>query len=402
MAKSEGYYGLRRGSTKSHTYQVVDGKQITKDRQTGGKNPRSLRQMTQRCLLATIGSAYRAMKSVCDHSFEGKTAGMQSMREFGAQNMAQIMASKNSNAGFFGFNKWKEQGMVKGSYIISNGSLYPICPDLAVRNISAAGKQIVIDVATGRSVTDFAEEMGLQNFGDNATVCFIYPVADGKYAFGAVRLTYKQGDDLAGSFELAAAGDVTGASIASVSDTLRLTVQTFQDWKNGTAEEDIYLAAICSRNVNGTWRRSKAQFDVTGAAPTFAEAIATYPVGQERFLNGDGTVATTPSSNPSTPDTPDTPGTTTPVLTISKQGQGTSTVRVDGSPVNSGATVEAGKTIAIHVEPATGQVPTATLNGQSVALTEEDGAYEGNATMPAANATLVINSGSTGGSPDDN
>ena len=28
------------------------------------------------------------------------------------------------------------------------------------------------------------------------------------------------------------------------------------------------------------------QFDVTEATPTFAEAIATYPVGKERFLNG--------------------------------------------------------------------------------------------------------------------
>ena len=72
MAKSEGYFGLRRGSTKSHTYQVSDGQQITKDRVGTPKNPRSIRQMTQRCLLATIGSAYRAMKSVCDHSFEGK------------------------------------------------------------------------------------------------------------------------------------------------------------------------------------------------------------------------------------------------------------------------------------------------------------------------------------------
>ena len=29
MAKSEGYFGLRRGSTKSHTFQVSDGKQIS-------------------------------------------------------------------------------------------------------------------------------------------------------------------------------------------------------------------------------------------------------------------------------------------------------------------------------------------------------------------------------------
>lgn len=95
-------------------------------------------------------------------------------------------------------------------------------------------------------------------------------------------------------------------------------------------------------------------------------------------------------------------GTTNGVLTITKQGTGTSSVRVDGDVVNSGATIQAGKEIAIHVEPATGQVPTATLNGQSVTLTEEDGAYEGTATMPAANATLIINSGSTGGGVDQN
>ena len=402
MAKSEGYFGLRRGSTKSHTYQVSDGQQITKDRVGTPKNPRTLRQMNQRCLVATIGSAYKAMKSICDHSFEGKSAGMPSMREFMTLNLGQIQAAKNSNAGFFGFNKWKEQGMVAGSYIISNGSLYPICPDLAVSSVSAAGKQIVINVAAGNSVADFAEEMGLQNFGDNATICFIFPLADGKFGFGAARFTYKQGDDLASSFELAAAGDVAGASFAKTAQGLMLTVQTFQEWKNGTAEEDIYLAAICSRYVNGTWRRSKAQFDVSGATPSYAEAIATYPVGQERFLNGDGTVATAPSESPSTPDTPDTPGTTTPVLTISKQGQGTSTVRVDGNPVNSGATVEAGKSIAIHVEPATGQVPTATLNGTSVSLTNNEGTYTGTFQMPADNATLVINSGSDGSQPDDN
>ena len=45
MAKSTGYFGLRHGSTKSHTFQVVGGQQITKDRVEGGKNPRTLAQM---------------------------------------------------------------------------------------------------------------------------------------------------------------------------------------------------------------------------------------------------------------------------------------------------------------------------------------------------------------------
>ena len=57
MAKSSTYFGLRRGSTKSHTFSVVDGKQITKDRVEGGKDPRTFAQMSQRCLVSTIGSA---------------------------------------------------------------------------------------------------------------------------------------------------------------------------------------------------------------------------------------------------------------------------------------------------------------------------------------------------------
>ena len=94
MAKSSTYFGLRRGSTKSHTFSVVDGKQITKDRVEGCKNPRTLAQMSQRCMVATIGVAYSAMKCICDHSFKDLTAGMQSMRNFMHENLKQIRISK--------------------------------------------------------------------------------------------------------------------------------------------------------------------------------------------------------------------------------------------------------------------------------------------------------------------
>ena len=57
------------------------------------------------------------------------------------------------------------------------------------------------------------------------------------------------------------------------------------------------MAAITSRYRNGTWRRSNARFDVTDAVPTFAQAISTYPVGQERFLNGSGVDMATSTSN---------------------------------------------------------------------------------------------------------
>ena len=88
---------------------------------------------------------------------------------------------------------------------------------------------------------------------------------------------------------------------------------------------------------------------------------------------------------------------TVPTLTISRSGSGSSAVTVGGNAVNSGSQIAAGTEVALSVTPAEGQTPTATLNGSSVTLTESDGTYTGTFQMPDGNATLVINSGSTGG-----
>lgn len=93
-----------------------------------------------------------------------------------------------------------------------------------------------------------------------------------------------------------------------------------------------------------------------------------------------------------------------PKLTISRTGTGSSTVSVNGSGVNSGAEIEANTEVSISITPAEGATPTASLNGNAVTLTENDGVYSGSFLMPSSNATLVINSGGTtgGGSGDMN
>ena len=90
-------------------------------------------------------------------------------------------------------------------------------------------------------------------------------------------------------------------------------------------------------------------------------------------------------------------GSSVPTLTISKTGSGSSAVTVGGNAVNSGSQIAAGTEVALSVTPAAGQTPTATLNGSSVTLTESDGTYTGSFQMPDGNATLIINSGSSGG-----
>ena len=87
MAKSKSFFGLRTGSTKSLTFQVYRGQQITKDRVYRVSNPRTDAQMQQRALIPIVAAARSALKGLVDHSFEGVPYGDASLREFSALNL---------------------------------------------------------------------------------------------------------------------------------------------------------------------------------------------------------------------------------------------------------------------------------------------------------------------------
>ena len=90
-------------------------------------------------------------------------------------------------------------------------------------------------------------------------------------------------------------------------------------------------------------------------------------------------------------------------LTISTSGTGSASVTHNGNAVTSGASLNEDDEVEISITPAEGQVPTATINGSEIELTESDGVYTGNFAMPAQASTLVINSGTvSGGGNDDN
>ena len=308
MAKSSSYYGKRRGSTKSHTYQVQGGMQITKDRVEGGKNPRSRSQMIQRCLVATIGIAYSALKFIANHSFEEITEGMQSMRAFMHKNLVQIRIALTDNNGFFGFAKYGESGLVAGSYIVSDGSLPAALPEADILSVNVAEKTITIDVASGRTnnIGDIADAMGCKNFNDRCTIVVMYPKADGYYGVGAVRFTYVSGETVLESFPVEATGDIVTTTPSYSTGKLTLNVSMAYKIATGATANNTYMVAITSRYLNGKWLRSKAQFDVQDATPTFDDAIATYPIGQERFMNAsNGFVVPSSGGGDSSPDAPD-------------------------------------------------------------------------------------------------
>jgi hypothetical protein len=84
-------------------------------------------------------------------------------------------------------------------------------------------------------------------------------------------------------------------------------------------------------------------------------------------------------------------------LTISTTGTGTASVTHGGNAVTSGASLSEDDEVEISITPAEGKIPTASVNGSSIELTEDGGVYSGSFAMPGQASSLVINTGTADG-----
>lgn len=117
MAKSKSFFGLRTGSTKSLTFQIYRGAQITKDRVYRVSNPRTDAQMKQRAIIPMVSAARSALKGLVDHSFEGVAYGEASLKEFSKLNL---------RAGALSVTSYSPNGVSNPGFadlIVSNGSI---------------------------------------------------------------------------------------------------------------------------------------------------------------------------------------------------------------------------------------------------------------------------------------
>lgn len=119
MAQSKSFFGLRKGSTKSLTFQVLNGKQITKDRVYNVKNPQTIAQMQQRALMATVVNTYSKLKTICDHSIEGVEVGSKTMGEFIKNNLL-ILKNRLPE---INLTSYKESDFALNEYMVSKGTL---------------------------------------------------------------------------------------------------------------------------------------------------------------------------------------------------------------------------------------------------------------------------------------
>lgn len=284
MAKSKGFFGLRKGSTKSLTYSVLDGMQITKDRVYDVKNPRTESQMRQRMLMTTVGAAYKMLKSIADHSFEGYSSGMQCMRQFNSRNLnrfKQAAAAKGSVA----FNEYKDGDINPLPFILASGSLPGFTFKFdAESNLEIVGEKENADFATAEGIY---AALGVQR-NDLITFCTVIGEGgstNGVYTYKAERFNIvrlycdKSGavTKPADAFTISTNNDQ--ASIAMSTAANAITIKT------GAAD---FGAVIQSRKNDSGWLRSDAVMivnDTVISGVKTANQLATYPVGTELILN---------------------------------------------------------------------------------------------------------------------
>ena len=284
MAKSNSFFGLRRGSTKSLTFAVNDGMQITKDRVTQVKNPRSKAQMAQRCLLKTISLAYSSMKSILDHSFEGVSYGALSMRHFQSINFNLVKAARFATAKTIGYAKYGDSTPNLGQYVIAQGSLNQ--PNFHAFTLSVQGSGISIAVSNVTTVADFATKLGI-GLGELITVCAQIQSSKNAVAFAWVRFTLPS-DATASVSEIKVESNL---SVEASFESGVSAVVTVTDFGADTAKGALYTAIRSKYSQNG-WLRSKAVLNLVTGTLTYEDeykaALHTYPTGEEYPLNGSG------------------------------------------------------------------------------------------------------------------
>lgn len=331
MATSKSFFGLRRGSTKSLTFQVFRGQQVTKDRVAHVSNPQSNQQMAQRLIIPMVASARATLKTLVDHSFEGTPYGEQSLKEFSSSNLRKDALSKI-------LAYVPKGGMDCGlaNYIISRGSLNPITSSVTdFSNDDNTAKEpiktSIVGVSAGQATTAPSDNTqllawyiplliqanaGILQAGDQLTflLCYLgqqydYPInKDGDeqgayfHRFLISRFVLDADSAISKGWKITATRDASTEALngISLSDGYVTIAQTFGDNPVLTYDVDEAFAVakdkvvgatvILSRKNGNDWYRSSQRLTLWGnhVEPDFEDALFSYTKSSKtssKYLN---------------------------------------------------------------------------------------------------------------------
>ena len=307
MAKSKSFFGLRTGSTKSLTFQVYRGQQITKDRVTRISNPRTEAQMSQRALIPIVAAARSALKGLVDHSFEGVAYGDQSLKMFsslnlkaGVLNVASFSPNGYSNPGFA--NLIVSRGTINEDFEITGGRYSSV----AKYSCSAEG-MLHKAYQAGAPAADLLREVAAWAAGTDVNICkpgtqltFLTLIQDGALdepkaalsTFGINRILFPgdntlntQLEDVNGPWKikedvLQNGGEFTLTNSQNDEIHVKLDHGMLDFTVTPAGSKDVAgMAVIVSKYVNNQWKRNNARIALVADPDpiyTYAQWRATY------------------------------------------------------------------------------------------------------------------------------
>lgn len=294
-SKSGGTRSFLRGRVGADVYSIgkdAKGKkqQVVRSLAESVANPQTLAQMRGRMIMSTIMQAVSSMSAVIDHSFDNVPVGQPNVSEFIRRNYAAVKADVTAHPSadnIFGLVQYGEKGIKQGAYIVAAGS----AADLAGATLNGASKALTISLAAGATVADLRAKLGLGSEDYFTAVCI---TADGKFLYNRFHIsqsvdstTVISNDNLATIITLD--GNV-GVLLAFASNTITATFADFS----------ANCGIIVSRKENSIYKHNDCVLVAPSAPAYTAEvALATYPQGTQRFLNGGGE-----SDAPFTPEPP--------------------------------------------------------------------------------------------------
>lgn len=397
MAKSKGFFGLRSGSTKNFTFSELNGQQITKERVYKVKNPRTLQQMRQRMVMATVSAAYSYLKEICDHSFEGFGVGSPCMSEFMRLNLDALKAKAQNDAAVVAFNAYQDKNINPVPFMVSKGSLDELHSTMSDEGVQVSFAADVTNLTTAESIYN---ALGIKA-GDLITFISCsgsVNTENGVLLFAPQPLKI-----------IRLRADKTGA-VSNIKNAFSVESNTDDnnaiEFNNSRSELKIvqmvsnaYMGAvIISRKAADKWLRSNATMVVMSDIPTttVARQLATYPVERDLILNGSGLAKGSSTSSLPKPSL----SLSASSVDITTPGGTANAPTLTGAPSGAAVTYSIANSNVATIKPTSG-VATAKANGTtlvtiSVGATETTGATSISYTLNVTGQTSDAGSGGTG------
>lgn len=360
MAKSKGFFGLRSGSTKNFTFSELNGQQITKERVYKVKNPRTLQQMRQRMVMATVSAAYSYLKEICDHSFEGFGVGSPCMSEFMRLNLDALKAKAQNDAAVIAFNAYQDKNINPVPFMVSKGSLNEIVPTIAENKLSWITAKGNADTTTAEGIY---AALGL-NQGDMVTfiLCGGDFVSNAALTFAPqpLAITRLHANKQGAVSSLANAFTVESNNQGNINVDFSLGTNIVFE---ATCDKLVMGAVIISRKAADKWLRSNATMVVKTGIPTttVSRQLATYPVERDLILNGSGLAKGNSTSSLPKPSL----SLSASSVSISTQGGTANAPTLTGAPAGAAVTYSIANSNVASINPSTG-VATAKANGTTL------------------------------------